>query len=65
LEVFGVWENHGRGKGSERLFLQRDPVTGKTRSYPIKCHHEGADVGLGTLKACLRRFGISNEDFWL
>ena len=65
LEVFGVSENRGRGKGSERLFVQTDPVTGTTRAYPIKCHSEGADVGLGTLKACLRRFQISNEDFWL
>jgi hypothetical protein len=65
LEVFGVWENKGRGKGSERLFLQLDPATGKPRSYPIKCHHEGDEVRLGTLKACLRRFGISNDDFWL
>lgn len=55
----------GRGKGSERLFVQTDPVTGTKRFYPIKCHSEGADVGLGTLQACLRRFQISNEDFWL
>lgn len=65
LMIFGVSENKGRGKGSERLFVQVDPVTGKNRSYPIKCHSEADDVGLGTLKACLRRFGISNDDFWL
>jgi hypothetical protein len=64
LVLFGVQENKGRGKGSERLFIQRDPLTGRERSYPIKCHSEGDDVGMGTLKACLRRFGISNEDFW-
>jgi predicted RNA binding protein YcfA (HicA-like mRNA interferase family) len=65
LEMFGVAEIKGRGKGSERLFVHTDPATGTRRSYPIKCHSEGADVGLGTLKACLRRFGISNDDFWL
>jgi hypothetical protein len=65
LEVFGVSEIKGRGKGSERLFVQIDPATNTRRSYPIKCHSEGDDVGLGTLKACLRRFQISNDDFWL
>lgn len=65
LAAFGVSENKGRGKGSERLFVQANPATGENRSYPIKCHSEGDDVGLGTLKACLRRFGISNDDFWL
>ncbi|HKA57893.1 MAG TPA: hypothetical protein VKD28_04705 [Gemmatimonadales bacterium] len=65
LEVFGVTEIKGRGKGSERLFVRTDPITGQHRSYPIKCHSEGDDVGMGTLKACLRRFGISNDEFWL
>lgn len=65
LAKFGVSENKGRGKGSERLFIQADPATGNNRSYPIKCHGEGADVGLGTLKACLRRFEITNEEFWI
>jgi hypothetical protein len=65
LMMFGVSEIKGRGKGSERLFVQVDTMTGVRRSYPIKCHHEGDDVGMGTLKACLRRFGISNDDFWL
>lgn len=65
LTRWGVWENKGRGKGSERLFVQIDPTTKRERSYPIKCHGEGEDVGLGTLKACLRRFEISNKEFWL
>jgi hypothetical protein len=64
LKAFGVHENKGRGKGSERLFIQIDPATGRNRSYPIKCHGEGDDVGKGTLKACLRRFDITNEQFW-
>lgn len=65
LAIFGVTEIPNRGKGSERLFVKTDPATGQRRFYPIKCHSEGADVGMGTLKACLRRFGISNDDFWL
>lgn len=65
LAIFGVVEIKGRGKGSERLFVRTDPVTGQHRSYPIKCHSEGDDVGMGTLCACLRRFGISPHEFWL
>jgi len=65
LAIFGVLENKGRGKGSERLFVGIHRITGQKSSYPIKCHNEGSNVGIGTLKACLRRFGISNEEFWI
>lgn len=65
LKPFGIIENRGRGKGSERLFIRRDPDTGQERSYPIKCHGEGDEQGIGTIVACLRRFDISPEAFWI
>jgi hypothetical protein len=65
LKQFNVTENKGRGKGSERLLVQRDPATGHERFYPIKCHGEGDELGIGTITAALRRFEIKAEDFWL
>jgi len=38
LELFGVYENKRRGKGSERMFC--GIVDGEIRSYPTRCHNE-------------------------
>jgi hypothetical protein len=64
LRAFGVEEMPGRGKGSERILIRRNPTTGKGPMYPIKHHGESTELGLGTINACLRRFTITATEFW-
>ena len=65
LKNFGVIEIPNKGKGSER-YLVRPSIPGTTKgpSYTIRCHGKGDTVKSGTMKACLRRLQISQEDFW-
>lgn len=61
LRQHGITEDKRRGKGSERyLFNPQDP----TKWYTIKCHGEGMQLAIGTLKAIQRRFKIPDDDFW-
>jgi len=38
LKSFGIEEEKGRGKGSERIFV--GIVEGRIERYPTKCHNE-------------------------
>ena len=67
LEAFGATELLHRGKGSERIFIRRDPLRGQERTYPIKCHGQHTELGIGTIAACLRRLGFNKDEvdqFW-
>ncbi len=65
LKRYGILEVRGRGKGSERWFEGRVPT-----GYPITCHGEGKEVGVGLVKAVRRHFrltpehGVSDHDFY-
>jgi len=68
LRSFGIQEEKGRGKGSERMFV--GVVDGRVERYPTKCHSEGADKPKAVIKAIRRRFrlteadGVSDKDFY-
>lgn len=64
LKHFGISEVPYRGKGSERMFARRDPITGHGPKYSIACHGEQMPIGVGTIHACLRRLGIDPDRFW-
>jgi hypothetical protein len=64
LKRFGVSELPYRGKGSERLFVRRDPVTGQGPKYSVACHGEHTPIGVGAILTCLRRFAITPDQFW-
>ena len=59
-ERFEEWVN--RGKGSERIIYHPD-VGGRSASYPLKCHGAGTEIGVGTLAAIIRRFGLPRGFF--
>lgn len=61
LREFGIYENTGRGKGSER-HLYHPNYEGKGPLFvTIKCHAEGDDVTPGALSSVLRRFGLKQH----
>lgn len=66
LKKFGVVELPSkRGKGSEKILLR--PIkegSDKGPTYPIKNHGDGTELGLGTIRACLNRLGIPEQEFW-
>lgn len=65
LAAFGVREIPWRGKGSERLLVRETfPGSGRGPQYTMTCHGEHRDVPKGTLRAALRRFDISPEEFF-
>lgn len=62
-ESFGVAEY--TGKGSERIWIREtEKGSGKGPQATLKCHGEGQDVKAGSLRAALRRLGISPKDFF-
>ena len=65
LKKFGVREVPGRGKGSERMLLKPEsPGSKRGPTYPIKCHGEGDEISVGSIKAALRRFDIDPDKSW-
>ncbi len=58
LKKHGIVELTKRGKGSERIFYQES-----TKKFiPVTCHGEGKQLGIGLLKAIIRKFDLP-EDF--
>lgn len=68
LATFGVHEEQGRGKGSERMLV--GIVDGRVVRYPTKCHHEGDEKQIPVINAIRRHFkltaadGVSDQDFY-
>ncbi len=57
---FEVWVN--RGKGSERIIYHPD-VSGRSESFPVKCHGEGTELRAGVLSGIIRRFKLPRNVF--
>jgi hypothetical protein len=49
-----------RGKGSERMIYHPN-INGRAASYPVRCHGEGDEIPIGTLKAIIRRFDLPSD----
>ena len=65
LKSYGVLSLTKRGKGSERILLKpKEPGSKKGPQYPIKDHGQGTEISIPTVNAALRRFGISETEFW-
>ncbi|MBI3793678.1 MAG: type II toxin-antitoxin system HicA family toxin [Nitrospinae bacterium] len=63
LAKHGVEERAKGGKGSERILIRPEhPGSNKGPQYPIKHHGSGTTLGVGTIRAALRRFGINPND---
>ena len=65
LKKFGVITLAKRGKGADIILVQ--PTSSKGRQgpqYPIKNHGSNTMIKRPVIKAALRRFGISRDDFW-
>ncbi len=58
---FEFWDN--RGKGSEQMIYHPSAATGRSESFPIKCHGEGTEIGKGCLADLIRRFGLPKDIF--
>jgi hypothetical protein len=62
---YGVYCEKSKGKGSERIFYRpNEPETKKGPQFTIKCHGEGDEISVPVIKALLRRFEISEAEFW-
>ncbi len=62
---YGVQEDPGRAKGSERMWFRL--VDGKRLCVPVTCHREGQELKRGLAGSIRRRLfpeGISDEDFY-
>jgi hypothetical protein len=59
-EAFEVYRK--RGKGSERVIYHPN-INGRSESYPLPCHKEGADVARGHYAPIVRRFGLPQGFF--
>ena len=65
LKTYGIVSLSKRGKGSERiLFKPKESGSKKGPQYPIKDHGDGTEISIPVVKTVLRRFGISEEEFW-
>jgi hypothetical protein len=60
LKQFGVAEDRGRGKGSERLLTRI--VAGKKYSTTTKCHSESDQKPKAVIKSIRRRLKLTPED---
>lgn len=58
LKKYGIIEKTSkRGKGSERILYQES-----TRNFiSVTCHGEGKQLGIGLLKAIVRRFDLPDD----
>ena len=65
LKKFGVVTLAKRGKGSEIILVRPDsPGKRQGPQYPIKNHGLNTMIKRPVIKAALRRFNISGDDFW-
>ena len=66
LKAYGVKPlPTSRGKGSELILIKPtgdDPTKGP--QIPIKYHGDGTELTIPVIKSVLRRFGISEREFW-
>ena len=66
LKKYGVKAlKNSRGKGSEIILIKpsgEDPTKGP--QIPIKNHGEGTELSIPVIRSVLRRFGISEDEFW-
>jgi len=60
LKRFGVHEEAGRGKGSERMLVA--VIDGRKVRYPLKCHKESEDKPRAVVRAVRRRFNLTEQD---
>ncbi len=64
LRPYGVEERHG-GKGSERILIKPEPPgSNRGPQITIRCHGEGDEISKPVIRAVLRRFNISPDEFW-
>ncbi|MBI4011770.1 MAG: type II toxin-antitoxin system HicA family toxin [Candidatus Rokubacteria bacterium] len=63
LRRFGIETRPGKGS---HIILIRPHTPGGMRglTYPVSCHRPGAEVSGPVIRAILRRFEISEDDFW-
>jgi hypothetical protein len=59
IKKLGLEEKPMRGKGSERLIV--NPATGA--SFPIRHHKDSEDVPVPVIRAMLRRFDVTVEQW--
>src|SRR5947209_17150693 len=59
LKTFGVLEEAGRGKGSERMLV--GVVERKVLRYPTRCHNEGDEKPRAVIRAIRRHFKLTEE----
>lgn len=65
LKDFGVISLTKRGKGSEIILVKpENPGSNKGPQYPIKNHGSKTMIKRPVIKTALRRFDISEDDFW-
>lgn len=57
LKDYGIEELTKRGKGSERIFFQ----SATKKFIPVTCHGEGKQLGIGLLKAVMRKFDLPDD----
>jgi hypothetical protein len=68
LRSVGVYEEQGRGKGSERMLAR--VINGRVIRLPTKCHNEGDEKPRPVIKSIRRHFkltvadGVSDRDFY-
>jgi len=66
LKSYGVVAlSNSRGKGSEIVLVKpvgEDQTKGP--QIPIKNHGDGTELSIPVIKSVLRRFDISEKDFW-
>jgi len=68
LKTYGIVEEKGRGKGSERMLV--GIVAGKVIRLPTRCHNEGDQKPVGVIRSIRRHFklteqdGVKDEDFY-
>lgn len=66
LKSFNVIEDTLKGKGSERMLIQKFRLASKYKGpqIPIKCHGDGTEHSVRVIDTVLRRFNIDPDQFW-
>jgi hypothetical protein len=57
FEIYG-----NRAKESERMIYHPN-IDGRSESFPMKCHREGAELRKGVLSVIIRRFSLPRDIF--
>ncbi|MBU1262212.1 MAG: hypothetical protein KKG06_04355 [Bacteroidetes bacterium] len=64
LKRYGISEDVGRGKGSERTFYHPTLKNGQPVFHTVKCHGEGTQLSIGVIESVRRAFDLSEEEFY-